>query len=279
MSQTDELTMTDTALLTTPGAATGTALLTTPGPATKEARERLSNLAPRWPLEELVRRYAVADRLAPHVRVNMIASLDGAATHDGLSGGLNNADDKQVFDTLRMLSDVVMVGAGTLRAEGYGALRLGDVAVAWRQTHGLAAHPTLAVVSSRLELRADDPMLADAPVRPVVLTHGASPAARREELGTVADVVLCGERAVDPRAMVAALVRRGLRQVLCEGGPHLFGTLVEADAVDELCLTLSPVLEGGGAGRITTGGAPAARRMRLAHVLTADDMLMLRYLR
>jgi riboflavin biosynthesis pyrimidine reductase len=228
---------------------------------------------------QLIERYAVADRGVPHLRVNFISSLDGAATHDGLSGGLNNPDDKQVFDTLRMLADVVLLGAGTLRDEGYGAMRLDDEAVDWRLAHGLPAHPTLAVVSSRLALAADHAMFADAPVRPLVLTHGASPAAARLALSEVADVVPCGEDEVDPWQVRTALERRGLNQVLCEGGPRLLGTLIEADAVDELCLTLSPVLEGGDARRISVGGAQATRAMRLAHVLTAGDMLMLRYLR
>jgi riboflavin biosynthesis pyrimidine reductase len=229
--------------------------------------------------DELIRRYEVVDRAGWHLRVNFIASLDGAATHAGLSGGLNNPDDKQVFDTLRMLSDVVLVGAGTLRAEGYGAMRLDDDAAAWRLTHGLPAHPVLAVVSSRLDLAPESPLFTDAPVRPLVLTHEASPAAARLALAEVADVVPCGDHAVDLGLVRAALERRGLSQVLCEGGPQLLGTLIEADGVDELCLTLSPVLEGGAAGRIAAGGAQATRRMRLGHVLTAGDMLMLRYLR
>ncbi|MPV36191.1 pyrimidine reductase family protein [Georgenia subflava] len=229
--------------------------------------------------EELIDRYSVADRAIPHLRVNFIASIDGAATHQGLSGPLNNADDKQVFDTLRMLADVVLLGAGTLRDEGYGALRLDDAAVDWRLKHGLPAHPTLAVVSSRLNLDADMAALAGAPTRPLVLTHDASPAERRLALAEVCDVVPCGERSVQPALVRAALERRELNQVLCEGGPHLLGTLVAADAVDELCLTISPVLEGGDAGRISVGGAQATRPMRLAHVLTAGDMLMLRYLR
>ncbi|PFG40893.1 riboflavin biosynthesis pyrimidine reductase [Georgenia soli] len=229
--------------------------------------------------DELIRRYAVADRADWHLRVNFIASLDGAATHAGLSGGLNNADDKQVFDTLRMLSDVVLVGAGTIRAEGYGAMRLDDEVAAWRLAHGLPAHPVLAVVSSRLDLAPQSPMFTEAPVRPLVLTDEASPAAARLALAGVADVVPCGDHAVEVGLVRAALERRGLFQVLCEGGPQLLGTLVEADAVDELCLTLSPVLEGGAAGRITAGGAQTTRRMRLGHVLTAGDMLMLRYLR
>ncbi len=229
--------------------------------------------------DEIRRRYAVADRTVPHLRVNVISSLDGSATQGGLSGGLNNADDKLVFDTLRMLSDVVLVGAGTLRDEGYGGLRLDDESVAWRLEHGFAAHPTLAVVSSRLALPPTHPALRDAPVRPLVLTHEAAPAHARDALAGVADVLLVGSGTVDARQVRAVLEARGLRQVLCEGGPHLFGTLLAADAVDELCLTLSPVLEGGRAGRIAVGPDETPRRMNLAGVIAAGDMLLLRYLR
>ena len=229
--------------------------------------------------EEILRRYAVADRTVPHLRVNLISSLDGSATQGGLSGGLNNADDKLVFDTLRMVSDVVLIGAGTLRDEGYGGLLLDDESVAWRREHGLAAHPTLAIVSSRLALPATHPALVDAPARPLVLTHDAVPAAARDALSGVADVLVVGAGAVDARQVRAALEARGLAQVLCEGGPHLFGTLLAADVVDELCLTLSPVLEGGHAGRIAVGPDETPRRMHLASVLAAGDMLLLRYLR
>lgn len=228
---------------------------------------------------DLARRYAVADRRTPHLRVNMIVSLDGAATRDGRAGGLGNADDQLLLRTLRMLADVLVVGAGTLRAEGYGALRLDDGAVAWRRTHGLPAHPVLAAVSARLALDPASPMFTDAPHRPLVLTHRGAPPDRRRALREVADVVDCGDGAVEPVRLRAALVERGLRQILCEGGPSLLGTLIAADAVDELCLTLAPVLEGGRAGRIAVGPAGRPVRMRLAHVLPAGDMLMLRYLR
>jgi riboflavin biosynthesis pyrimidine reductase len=90
-------------------------------------------------------------------------------------------------------------------------------------------------------------------------------------------VIVCGEERLDPHAMLACLAQRGLRQVLCEGGPHLLGTLIEADGLDELCLTLSPVLENGRAGRITAGAAQTPRGMRLGHVLSVQDMLLLRY--
>lgn len=228
--------------------------------------------------DELIIRYRMPDRTLPHLRVNFIASLDGAATRDGVSGGLGNADDKLVFDTLRMLADVIVVGAGTVRAEGYGGIRQSPADAAWRVRHGLPAQLPVAVVSSRLDLEPSHPVFTDAAVRPLVVTHAETPLRRRAELATVADVLVCGETAVDPRRMLAELARRGLAQVLCEGGPHLFGSLIAADCVDELCLSVSPVLEGGPAGRISAGAA-VPREMSLLHVLTAGDMLFLRYAR
>jgi len=227
--------------------------------------------------QALVERYLVTDRELPRLRVNFIQSLDGAVTRDGVSGGLNNADDKLVFNTLRMLCDVIVVGAGTVRAEGYSGVRVGDEDAGWRVEHGLAAQPPVALVTSRLDFAPSHPFFADAVVRPIVITSAASPAAAREALAAVADVVVCGEERVEPDRLVAELAARGLPQMLCEGGPQLFGALIEADRVDEICLTMSPVLEGGPAGRIAHGAAATAREMALLHVLTAGDMLFLRY--
>ena len=231
------------------------------------------------PRAQLIERYQLLDRLTPRVRVNFIASLDGASTHEGLSGGLNNADDKIVFDTLRLLTDVILVGAGTVRAEGYGGIRMSAEDDAWRVAQGLAAQPSLAIVSGRLDLDPGHPVFTDAATRPIVLTHAAAPADRRAAFAEVADLVDCGKDAIDPHRMVAALAARGLPQILCEGGPHLFGDLIEADCVHELCLSLSPVLEGGSAGRISVGATTATRAMELLHVLPAGDMLFLRYAR
>ncbi|WP_022886106.1 pyrimidine reductase family protein [Glaciibacter superstes] len=232
--------------------------------------------------DEVIEQYRLVDRVSPWLRVNFVSSLDGAATHDGLSGGLGNDDDRLVFDTLRMLSDVIVVGAGTVRAEGYGGVRLSDSDAAWRVDAGLPPQPRVAIVSSRLDISPEHPFFTEAAVtdadgRPIVITHAASPADRRAALGEVAEVLVCGEAAVDCGVMSEALAERGLTQVLCEGGPHLFGTLIDADRVDELCLTLSPVLENGSAGRIARGGAAASRSMKLMHALPAGDMLFLRY--
>jgi riboflavin biosynthesis pyrimidine reductase len=227
--------------------------------------------------EALLEHYALRDRSKPWTRANFVASLDGAATHEGHTRGLTDADDKRVFALLRMLCDVVLVGAATVRSEGYAGRKVDRKAAAWRVAHGLAAEPTLAVVSARLSLSPDTAALAGAPVRPIIFALERSAPEKRQALSSVADVVLCGGHTLDCRAMLAVLAARGLRQVLCEGGPHLFGTLVEADCIDELCLTVSPVLENGTAGRIVAGAAQTTRRMRLGHAIHVGEMLMLRY--
>ena len=229
--------------------------------------------------DETLERYTVADRSTPHLRVNFVSSLDGAATHDGLSGGLGDDADRLVFDTLRMLTDVILVGAGTVRAEGYGGIRFTADAVAWRVAHGLPEHPPVAMVSGRLDLDPALPVFTRAAIRPIVVTHAAAPAKRRSALAEVADVLVCGEASVDHALMVSTLTERGYPQVLCEGGPSLFGSLLAADAVDELCLTLAPLLESGPARRIAAATEASPRRMRLLHALPAADTLLLRYQR
>jgi riboflavin biosynthesis pyrimidine reductase len=239
-----------------------------------------------WPVvaddlddDALTAGFARDDRSEPWLRVNFVSSVDGAATHDGLSGGLSGEADKRVFDVLRRLCDVVLVGAGTVRDEGYGAMRLGEPAVRWRITAGLPQHPVFAIVSGRLDLDPASNIFTDAPVRPIVVTTDLSPVDQRRSLADVADVLVCGDESLDASAMIAALGERGLAQVHCEGGPSLFGSLLAADAVDELCLTLSPQLEAGDSRRIASGLLPQARGLRLARVLRSEDTLMLGYTR
>ena len=229
--------------------------------------------------ETLLAAYALPDRATPRVRMNFVMSLDGAATLAGRSGGLGDESDQVAMQVLRTLADVVLVGAGTVRVEGYGGLRVDEQDAAWRRAHGMPEQPRVAVVSSRLDLDTGHPFFTRATGRPIVVTLGASPAGRRAALADVADVLVCGDEAVDPRAMVAALAEAGLPQVLCEGGPHLFGSLTEADLVDELCLSLSPLLVAGGAGRIVRGAPEVERRMRLVHAMPAGDLLLLLYAR
>ena len=216
---------------------------------------------------------------APVLRVNFVSSIDGAVTVDGFSAGLSGPGDKVIFGTLRMQCDALVVAAGTVRTENYDALRLDPAGRAWRTAHALPEFPLMVVVSGSLDLDPAQEVFADAPVRPVVLTHAGADPARRAAIAEVADVLAVGGDAVDLPAAVAALHHRGATQVLCEGGPHLLGALTAADLVDELCLTVSPLLAGGAAGRIATGPPGPPRRMALRHVLAEDDMLFLRYAR
>jgi riboflavin biosynthesis pyrimidine reductase len=212
----------------------------------------------------------------PVLRVNFIASADGAVTVDGLSGGLHGPGDKEIFDTLRMVCDALIVAAGTVKAENYDALRLTPEARAWRTAHGLPEVPLMVIVSGSLDLDLDQLVFRDAPIPPIVVTHRGAPVQR---LAGAAEVIAAGDDEVDLPAAVAALHERGATQLLSEGGPHLLGALSRADLVTELCLTVSPLLVGGGPGRIAAGTAHAPRRMSLRHALTVGDMLFLRYAR
>lgn len=212
------------------------------------------------------------------LRANFISSIDGAATRDGRSGGLGDAADRRMFELLRYEADVVLVGAGTLRDEEYGAFRLSAEAAAWRTARGMPAHPVLALVSRSLALDPASPMFADAPVRPIVYTVASAPHDRRDALSRVADVVTAGESDADLRAVREDLVARGLRRIHSEGGPHLFGALLAAGVVDALHLTLAPTLEVGGAGRIARDALTAPVGAHLASVLRSGDELLLQYL-
>nr|WP_231954887.1 pyrimidine reductase family protein [Actinoplanes derwentensis] len=222
----------------------------------------------------LIARYPRSDR--PVLRVNFIASADGAVSVDGLSAGLQGPGDKEVFDTLRTVCDALIVAAGTVRAEGYDALRPTAAGRAWRLARGLPEFPLMVIVSGSLDLDPEQLVFADAPIRPIVLTHRSAPASPIHE---VAEVIALGEDEVDLAAGVRLLHGRGATQLLCEGGPSLLGAMIAADLIDELCLTVAPLLAGGPAGRIAHGPPTPPRRMSLCHVLTRADMLFLRYAR
>lgn len=222
--------------------------------------------------DALAEHYAYPDALrAPHVRVNFVSSADGAVSLDGRSGGLGSDGDRRVFGVLRELAEVVLVGAGTVRTEDYGGAR--------RPTRGRDLPPPIAVVTGSADLDPAAPLFTGTGVPPLVLTTSGAPAERRARLVDAgADLAVLDD--LEPASLLAELDRRGLHRVLCEGGPSLFGALVAADAVDELCLTVAPLLAAGDAGRIATGPAgPAPRTMSLVGVLTEQDELMLHYRR
>lgn len=231
---------------------------------------------------ELVRWYDFPPRLdRPWVKTNFICSLDGAVSVGGRSRGLSDPNDKRVFQLGRALADVVLVGAQTALIERYRGVRPTEVPADLRAELGLAPIPPIAVVTRRCSLEPESALIARPDVPTIVFTTTAAPVERRDALAAAgADVVLAGVDTVDPALLLADLDRRKLRRVCCEGGPQLFGSLIAADLVDELDLSLAPLLVGGDAGRIARGPFPdVPLRLRLASVLHADDQLMLRYVR
>ena len=217
----------------------------------------------------------------PLVRGNVIASLDGAATTGGTSGGLGGAGDREIFGLLRELSDVIVVGAGTARAEGYSGARMTAEQRDRRRRRGQSEVPPIALVTRSGEIGSDLPVLTDSEARPLVLTCSEAAADASRRLGDAAEVVDCsgGEPGrVDLAVALSRLAERGLRRALTEGGPSLLGALADRGLLDELCLTAAPLLVGGEAVRILTGGSETLRRMRPSHVIAdPDGYLYLRY--
>jgi riboflavin biosynthesis pyrimidine reductase len=229
--------------------------------------------------------YAAVPRSRPDgrcwVMAHMVGGLDGSAAIGGRVGDLSTAPDAALFRLMRALADVVLVGAETIRAEHYGPVRLPPERSAGRVAAGRPATPPLAVVSRSLELDWSARAFAGAPpdARTLVITGAAADPARLEQARQVADVIVAGRDRVDPDLALQRLTERGHRVVLCEGGPTWLGELVAAGLVDELCLTLAPLMGGDPLPvAVTPPGAPLAR-FCLRHVLCneADDTLFLRY--
>ena len=176
----------------------------------------------------LARLYGYPTDRGSAVRGNMVGSLDGAATVDGLSGGLSSPADRRIFWLLRGLADVILVGAGTARSEGYRPTRGTHSWAALGLRDGRPSAPPLALVSRSLDLDPAAPLIAQAPAdaRTIVITCAASPADRRAALAGVADVIVAGDDSVDLKAALSALAARGLARVLCEGGPRLLSDVI-----------------------------------------------------
>jgi riboflavin biosynthesis pyrimidine reductase len=214
----------------------------------------------------------------PAVRANMVASVDGAASAGGRSGSLGGPVDKLVFSALRSLADVILVGAGTMRTERYGPARLDEAARRRRLDQGLPAVPAIAVLTASCRLDWHLPFFTEAEERPLVVTVANAEADARARAAEVADVLLAGEDQVDMDRTLRALAERRHSNVLAEGGPRVLGQLADEGLLDELCLTLSPTLVAGDAGRIITGhDLEPMRRLELRDVLEADSYLFLRY--
>jgi len=199
----------------------------------------------------------------PWVRCNMVMSLDGAiAGPDGKSASIGSAVDKKVFSAVRRDSDVIVVGAGTAREEGYRPSVV-----------------PIALVSNQLRLHKELPLFhqvgATSP-RTLILTHDNAISNAPTWLSSVAEFLPCGESAVDLKRAVAGLHELGLDRIHCEGGPALLTALMQAEVLDELLLTVTPILVGGSSTLLTS--AIGNCRGQFTQVLAEDGTLLLRFI-
>ena len=231
---------------------------------------------------DLPRLYAYPD--GHWLRANMVATADGAASLNGLTQGISSATDRRVFALLRTLCDVILVGASTVREEKYKPARPQELWSHLRE--GRPPTPPIAVVTGRLDLDPDSPLITAAPAhaRTIVITTASAPDARRDLVAQYAEVIIAGQDTVDLTTAVDELAKRGHRRMLAEGGPRLLAQLAEAGLLDELCLTIGPLIAGPGAPRIVagtpgTGSVATPLPLTLAHVLEDDGFLLCRYTR
>jgi 5-amino-6-(5-phosphoribosylamino)uracil reductase len=212
----------------------------------------------------------------PWVMVNFISSADGGTAIGGKSSGLGDEDDKALFQAMRAVADVILVGSGTVEAENYRPVTLDEERRERRLGAGLTEVPVLAIVSGRLGFDPEARVFSDPDHKPMVITGPDAEPAKLALIGDSADMVFLED--VTPSAILARL--SAARLILCEGGPTLVGQFVTEHLVDELNLTIAPTMIAGRSARIAHG-APAEPPldMRLDRALFGDRSLFLRYLR
>ncbi|CAB4604050.1 MAG: pyrimidine reductase family protein [Actinobacteria bacterium] len=232
------------------------------------------------PIELVADAFRTPPANRPWVAVNMVASIDGAIEVEGRSGALGSPADRAMFHALREMPDVILAGAGTVRAENYGPVHLDANAQARRIARGQRPLPRLAVISGSARLDPTSRLFRNATQRPIVVTTESAPANAVAALRDVADVLIAGIDEVDLRDAFAQLRKQELTTLLCEGGPTLNNQLLADDLVDEWCQTISPILVGGTAARGAHGPAMGtANNLKLTRVVVDDDVLLLRYAR
>jgi len=229
---------------------------------------------------DMIAAYAPPMKLDPEsgfVRCNMISSYDGAVALDGRSGTLGGPADRRVFQTLRSWADVILVGAGTVRAEGYGPARLNDSLQVLRRERGQRPLPQIAIVTRSGNLDWGSPLFTDEQSFPLIVTTRRFETKEVPPHAHVDDVIQTGHDRVDLQAAFRQLRRMGRGWILLEGGPALNRDVLDAGLLDELCLTLSPCLAGGSGPRLF--GAMTIEPpvdLRVVHVLEEDGYLFYR---
>ena len=239
---------------------------------------------PAGPVEALSL-YGNDDRRAPNGRpyvvVNMVTSIDGATAVDGVTAALGSPTDRAIFLYLRDMADAVLVGAATVRAEQYGPARTSPQVQAERLTRGQSPKPPIVVVSRSVNFDWDTPFFVDAAPRPILLLPADTDLRQLRRARQRAEVIAAGNGTVDLPTALRELRDRGLKILLCEGGPTLNTEMLRAQLIDELCLTIAPLLTPGDQPRGIF--APAADNpslsLAVAHVLEEKSFLYIRYRR
>ena len=212
----------------------------------------------------------------PWVMLNMVESVDGATAVDGGASALNDADDRALFLALRAVADVVLIGAQTVRSEKLGPIRLDEEMVRHRREAGIEGDPKLVILTRSLGLDPGHRVFSDQARRPMILTGVDADPDRISKLTEVADINQTEQ--LDGSGIVSAL--RDASVVLCEGGPSVNSELIAADVVDEVNLTLSPLLALGESKRVASGDAlESPTRMQIDRTLIGDQSLFLRFVR
>jgi riboflavin biosynthesis pyrimidine reductase len=225
-----------------------------------------------------VRAHRPAPAGRPWVMTNFVISPDGSAAVDGRVGVLSDPVDQHLFRLLRSIADVIMVGAGTVRAEGYGPHNPSPEHRAARIGRGQPPTAPLAVVTAGCDLDPTSALFASSEAGPLVITGGSAPRQARERLAASAEVVLAGDDQVDLAEALRLLAAAGARLVLCEGGPALLSRLLDEGLVDEMCVTIAPVLLADPVRMLPSGSLTARTNMILASHREHGGHLFLRYL-
>ena len=210
----------------------------------------------------------------PYLILNFATTLDGRAAISGRSGAIGSDTDTEMLQRLRTRVDAVMIGAGTMRAEHYGRMVSDPEFRAYRERMGLAHDPLAVIVSNRLELPWDADLFTDGGGQVVIFTASEQ---EPQETATPVTLVRHPEGVELDRALAWLSAERGIRSVLCEGGPTLHGRLREGGLADELFLTIAPKIAGGEGPRVLEGALQDIDVVELAWLLESESELFARY--
>lgn len=234
-------------------------------------------------LADPMTRYLAVDRSQPKhecwVAGHMVAGIDGTAAIEGKVGALSTEVDQTLFRRMRQIADVVLVGAETVRREGYGLVRLSDEAKQQRQAAGKPPTPPVAVVSGSLDLNWKLKLFSQAPEHAptIIITTASADPDRVAEAKKYTNVIVAGKERVEPQQALAELAKLGHQVVLCEGGPTLLGEFVAHDRLDELLLSISPLMGGDNLPTAVTPDGSGVSAFELKSTLIENHTLFLRY--